>query len=238
MTVKAVNERSRVAAEERLPLLLQQLFDRLLEQYGPRGWWPAETPFEVCVGAILTQNTSWSNVEKAIVRLKAAGCLSISGIGSLTATELADLIRPAGYFRVKADRLQSFTCFVQQQYQGSLELLFAEPLPRCRERLLAVRGIGPETADSMVLYAGGKPSFVVDAYTRRIFSRLGLIQPDIGYEQLRHLFMDALPSDAALFNEYHALIVELGKQVCRTAPRCSSCCLADHCMRHLTDHGR
>lgn len=212
---------------DRAELLL--LFDRLLGRYGHRSWWPAETPFEVCVGAILTQNTNWGNVEKAIKRLKDADCLSLAAINRLAPLALAELIRPAGYFRVKADRLQCFTRYVLQQYQGSLDLLFAEPLLRCRDQLLGVRGIGPETADSILLYAGGKPSFVVDAYTRRIFSRIGLVPQTIGYEPLRQLFMEALPADVNLFNEYHALIVELGKQLCRTIPRCSSCCLADRC---------
>ena len=208
---------------------LQELFDTLLAQYGPRHWWPGETPFEVCVGAILTQNTNWGNVEKAIANLKAADRLSITGIATLLPDELAALIRPAGYFNVKAARLQAFTAFVRQGYHGSLDQLFAGSWQVTRQELLAVKGIGPETADSILLYAGQKPSFVVDAYTRRIFSRLGLVDEQISYDRLRDYFMDRLPQDTARFNEYHALIVELGKQSCRPKPQCSACCLAANC---------
>lgn len=213
---------------------LDRIFTALLEQYGPRHWWPGETPFEVCVGAILTQNTNWGNVEKAIANLKAADRLSVTGIADLLPDALAALIRPAGYFNVKAVRLQAFTAFLQQQYQGSLDRLFAAPWQQTRTELLAVKGIGPETADSILLYAGHKPSFVVDAYTRRIFSRLGLVDEQISYDVLRRHFMDSLASDTALFNEYHALIVELGKQVCRPRPQCCSCCLAAQCSYNAT----
>ncbi|WP_277057508.1 endonuclease III domain-containing protein [Trichlorobacter lovleyi] len=213
---------------------LDRIFTTLLERYGPRHWWPGETPFEVCVGAILTQNTNWGNVEKAIANLKAADRLSVTGIADLLPAALAALIRPAGYFNVKAVRLQAFTTFLQQQYQGSLDRLFAAPWQQTRTELLAVKGIGPETADSMLLYAGHKPSFVVDAYTRRIFSRLGLVDERISYDGLRRHFMDRLTLDTALFNEYHALLVELGKQACRPRPQCSSCCLAAQCSYNAT----
>ncbi len=209
--------------------LLLQLFATLLDCYGNRHWWPGETPFEVCVGAILTQNTNWGNVEKAIANLKAADCLSITGIAACPPHELAALIRPAGYFNIKADRLQSFVRFLNVSHQGSLEQLFEIPWQKARYELLAVRGIGPETADSILLYAGGKPSFVVDAYTRRIFSRLGLVPEQISYDGLQQLFMQHLPLDVDLFNEYHALLVELGKQVCRPHPRCPACCLQKQC---------
>lgn len=213
---------------------LQKVFSTLLTTYGPRHWWPGETPFEVCVGAILTQNTNWGNVEKAITNLKAAGRLSITGIASLVPDELAALIRPAGYFNVKAARLQAFTGFVQQNYHGSLDQLFAGPWQTTRHELLAVKGIGPETADSILLYAGQKPSFVVDAYTRRIFSRLGFVDEQISYDQLRNYFMDRLTIDTTLFNEYHALIVELGKQACRPKPQCRSCCLSARCQYYAS----
>ncbi len=213
------------------PALLQ-IFETLLTRYGPQDWWPGETPFEVCVGAILTQNTNWGNVEKAISNLKRAACLSITSIGALDTSELAALIRPAGYFNLKADRLQTFARYVQQDYAGSLEQLFGIPWQQARTGLLSVRGIGPETADSILLYAGEKPSFVVDSYTRRIFSRLGLVSEQICYNELRAFFMERLPLDAALFNEYHALIVELGKNICRPTPRCSDCCL-----RMCCEHG-
>ncbi len=185
------------------------------------------------MGAILTQNTNWGNVEKAISRLKEADRLTAAGIAALAPEELAELIRPAGYFNVKARRLQAFVTFLHRRAAGNLERLFAGDWPQLRQELLAVQGIGPETADSMLLYAGNRPSFVVDAYTRRIFSRLGLVAADIGYEPLRAFCMARLPADAALFNEYHALLVEHGKQVCRTRPRCDECCLAAHCARRL-----
>lgn len=208
----------------------QAIFTVLLDRYGPRHWWPAESPFEVCVGAILTQNTNWGNVEKAIANLRRAGCLSLAGIIDLNADVLADLIRPAGYYNVKALRLLEFADFVQRR--GGLEALFAADTAELRRDLLAVRGVGPETADSMLLYAGNHASFVVDTYTRRIFSRLGLVSEGIAYEELRRFFMERLPLDLALYNEYHALLVEHAKQHCRTRPLCSGCCLARIC-RHV-----
>jgi endonuclease III related protein len=216
---------------------LQKVFDALLAQYAPRHWWPGETPFEVCIGAILTQNTNWGNVEKAITNLKAADRLSITGIATLMPDELAALIRPAGYFNVKSARLQAFTAFVLQRYHGSLDQLFAGPWQATRHELLMVKGIGPETADSILLYAGQKPSFVVDTYTRRIFSRLGLVDDQISYDRLRDYFMDRLPLDTALFNEYHALIVELGKQACRPKPQCAACCLSTNCQHYAHSAG-
>ena len=216
---------------------LQKVFNTLLTTYGPRHWWPGETPFEVCVGAILTQNTNWGNVEKAIANLKTADRLSMVGIATLAPDALAALIRPAGYFNVKAARLQAFTGFVQQNYHGSLDQLFAGPWEKIRYELLMVKGIGPETADSILLYAGQKPSFVVDTYTRRIFSRLGFVDEQISYDELRNYFMDRLSMDTALFNEYHALIVELGKQACRPKPQCSACCLATNCQHGVRNSG-
>lgn len=214
---------------------LQNIFSTLLTTYGPCHWWPGETPFEVCVGAILTQNTNWGNVEKAIANLKAADRLSITGISTLLPDQLAALIRPAGYFNVKAARLQAFTAFLLQEYGGSLDQLFAGPWQTTRHKLLAVKGIGPETADSILLYAGQKPSFVVDAYTRRIFSRLGLVDEQISYDRLRDYCMERLTLDTALFNEYHALIVELGKQACRPRPRCNVCCLSASCQHYASN---
>ncbi len=209
------------------PLL--EIFNTLLSHYGPRHWWPGETRFEVCVGAILTQNTNWGNVEKAIASLKAADRLSVEGIAGLEQDQLAVLIRPAGYFNVKACRLHAFVRFLQEQHQSSLGQLFSSPWQDTRNRLLSVKGIGPETADSILLYAGNKPSFVVDTYTRRIFSRLKLIDEACRYDDLRQFFMGGLPHETSLFNEYHALIVELGKNVCRPKPRCHGCCLAGLC---------
>lgn len=208
---------------------LMEIFERLLLHYGQLKWWPAETPFEVCVGAILTQNTAWSNVEKAIVALKAAAILTPEGLRDVAADRLAALIRPAGYFNVKSRRLKDFIEWLYRRHDGCLERMFAGDWHLLREELLAVRGIGPETCDSILLYAGQKPTFVVDAYTRRLFHRLGLIPEHAGYEAIRAMFMENLPPEVVLFNEYHALIVEQCKQFCRTRPRCEGCPLAGRC---------
>ena len=204
---------------------LLEIYHQLLARYGHRHWWPAETPFEVCVGAILTQNTNWGNVEKAIHNLKRAGLLTPDGILRTPRGELADLIRPAGFFNVKSERLQGFVAWLSERAGGSLDRLFETDWCELREELLAVRGIGRETADSILLYAGQQPTFVVDAYTKRLFSRLGLVRETIDYEELRSLFMAHLPADVALFNEYHALIVEHCKEHCRKRHRCEGCVL-------------
>lgn len=205
------------------------IFESLFSAYGPRKWWPGETPFEVCAGAILTQNTNWGNVEKAILNIKSKGALNHEAIYAMPEEELALLIKPAGYFNVKARRLKEFSRYLEEQCCGSLELLFTGQLDAVRERLLEIKGIGPETADSMLLYAGNQPSFVVDAYTRRIFSRLGLVDDDIPYAPLRAFFMDKLPADIRMFNEYHALIVEHAKRFCRARPECSGCPVVELC---------
>lgn len=202
---------------------IRRIFDLLLAHYGPLHWWPAETPFEVCVGAILTQNTSWGNVEKAIANLKREGLLSPGALRDLPVERLAEVIRPAGFFNVKSDRLKEFVGWLFRRHGGSLERMFSGDWRELREELLTVRGIGRETCDSMLLYAGHKPSFVVDAYTKRLFATLGLIPEKAGYEEVRALFMMNLPADAALFNEYHALIVQHGKEHCRRKPRCAGC---------------
>jgi endonuclease-3 related protein len=216
------------------PLRLQEIFNRLLETHGPLDWWPAETPFEVCVGAILTQNTAWTNVEKAICALKQAGIMSAGAMQESDPEQLSRLIRPAGYFNVKSRRLKDFTAWLFLNHHGSLERMFAGCWHELRTELLRVRGIGPETADSILLYAGNKPSFVVDAYTRRLFLRLGLLPEAAGYDHTRRLFMDNLPEDVALFNEYHAQIVQQCKRFCRTRPLCSGCPLSDGCPFSLT----
>jgi len=208
---------------------LLEIFDTLLDAYGPRFWWPAETPFEVCVGAILTQNTNWGNVEKAIANLKRAGLLSPEGLREVPVERLAGLIRPAGYFNVKSARLKDFIGWLYREHAGSLGDMFDTDWHRLRKELLGVRGIGPETCDSILLYAGHKPSFVVDAYTMRLFSRLGLIPERAGYEGVRTLFMDNLPPDTGLYNEYHALIVEHCKTLCRKKPLCPDCPLLADC---------
>ncbi len=203
--------------------LLMEIYERLYHAFGPRHWWPGETPFEVMVGAILTQNTSWTNVEKAIRRLKKEGRLTPAGIHQLKKPELASLIRSSGTYRIKADRLKVFTKFFLESYEGRLSRMKKEPLQALRGRLLEVKGIGPETADSILLYALGKPVFVVDAYTRRILSRHGIALEKASYGEVQRLFMDHLPADERLFNEYHALLVYLGKRVCQKAPKCDIC---------------
>jgi endonuclease III related protein len=192
---------------------------------GPMHWWPAKTPFEVIVGAILTQSTSWGNVERAIDNLRAARILTPRAILKARAERLAALVRPSGYFRQKAKKLKAFARFLQNEYHGSLKRMFQSPTAELREKLLSVHGIGPETADSILLYAGNHPVFVVDAYTHRIFGRHGIImggKPD--YEAVRALFETALPRHPQLWNEFHALIVNTGKNWCRkSVPRCQEC---------------
>ena len=208
-------------------LSLQDVYERLLAAHGPRDWWPGDTPFEIMVGAILTQNTAWTNVEKAITALKARARLSPEAILAARRDHLARWIRPSGYFNLKAERLRQFCRWYLDQ--GGWEGLRTRDTARLRQELLAVKGIGPETADDMLLYAFERPVFVIDAYTRRIFSRLGLLEDGMGYEELRARFEQELGPDVALFNEYHALIVQHGKDVCRTRPRCGECVLAPDC---------
>lgn len=211
---------------------LMAVYDHLYDTYGPRYWWPGETPFEIAVGAILTQSVSWSNVEKAIGALKAAGALSPEAIASMDSSALASHIRPTLYFNMKAKKLKAFCRHLLDRYDGDIKALRDRPMEALREELLSLYGIGPETADSILLYAVEKPSFVVDAYTRRIFSRMGLVPPDIGYDELRAVFMDRLPEDRSLYNEYHALIVTLGKECCTArSPRCDDCPLGRDCRK-------
>lgn len=205
---------------------VQELYQLLWQRFGPQGWWPGETPLEVAVGAILTQNTNWQNVALAIDRLKAAGVLSATALFELPVTDLAVLIRPAGYYNIKAKRLKNFIAYLMAGYQGSMRRLAAAPLVHLRPELLAVNGIGPETADSILLYALDKPIFVVDAYTYRIFSRHGLTAGPYSYEGLQALCQAALPADQGLFQEFHALLVRTGKEFCRPRPRCQACPVA------------
>jgi endonuclease III related protein len=207
--------------------LLMNIYRTLYRAYGPRHWWPGETSFEVMVGAILTQNTSWRNVEKAIQKLKRKRVLNPGGIHRLKKSQLAPLIKSSGYFRVKTDRLKSFINFLFEEFDGNLKRMGREKLGELREKLLAVKGIGPETADSILLYGLKKPIFVVDAYTKRILCRHGMISEKASYEEVQKLFMDDLPLDEKLFNEYHALFVHLGKTVCKKIPRCDICPLRD-----------
>jgi len=191
---------------------------------GPQGWWPADTPFEVAVGAILTQNTNWKNVERAIENLKREGLLSPAALAAVSDERLAEVIRPAGYFRIKAKRLRNFIRLLTEDFGGSLDALFALSTPSLRETVLGVSGIGPETADSIVLYAAGRPVFVIDAYTARILYRHGLIDADAGYEDLQLLMQENLAEDVQVYKEYHALLVAVGKRHCKkAAPECQGC---------------
>jgi len=192
-------------------------------RFGPQHWWPARTRFEVVVGAILTQNTAWSNVERALAALRGRRLLTAARLSELPPGRLAGLIRSSGTFRVKARRLRAFLAYLNGRYQGSLDRMSRAPLEALRRELLAVPGIGPETADSILLYALGRPAFVVDAYTRRVLSRHRLLPHDAGYQEVRAFFERHLPSDPRLFNEYHALLVAIGKQYCRSRPHCAEC---------------
>jgi endonuclease III related protein len=204
--------------------ILQEYFNVLLRSSGPQDWWPGRTRFEIIVGAILTQNTSWTNVERAIQSLRRERLLTPTAMLSTSTNRLASLIRSSGYFRQKARKLKEFVAFLQTQYGGSLSKLFRTPTTVLREQLLGVHGIGPETADSILLYAGNHPVFVVDAYTRRVMERHGLVQEKNTYEGIRGLFERSLPVDVKLFNEFHALIVHVGKNFCRPkSPVCSAC---------------
>lgn len=202
---------------------LESMYAALEAHFGFTGWWPADSPFEVAVGAILTQNTAWRNVERAIENLKRARLLAPSAILNCENGNLEEALRPSGYFRVKARRLRSFCVFLIDSFDGDPCAMARLPLAELRPRLLDVNGIGPETADDILLYACEKPVFVVDAYTRRIFSRHGLCPPDAQYEPLRALFERHLAADPGLFKEYHALIVYTGKEFCRRVPRCETC---------------
>ena len=208
---------------------LLEIYERLLAAFGPQGWWPAEDDFEMVVGAILTQSTSWVNVEKAIDNLKAAGMLDPITLVSVDERVLAERIRPSGYFNAKARKLKAFCNHLQMRYGGDLSRMFHVKPSDLRAELLSIWGIGPETADSIVLYGARQPVFVIDAYTRRIFARLGIASPDVDYHGLQRLFMESLPASVPLFQEYHALVVALGKEVCRPTPACPRCPLCDLC---------
>ncbi len=204
--------------------LFLRVYDRLLAHYGPQEWWPGETDFEVMVGAVLTQNTNWINVEKAIANLKNGGQLSFSSLHRMDTDVLAEYIRPAGYYNIKARRLKNLLQMVVDEYEGELAFLFADSLDDSRKNLLQVKGVGPETADAILLYAARKPIFVVDTYTHRVFSRHGLVEEDTDYYSLQQEFLDSLPEEVSLFNEYHALIVAVAKEFCKKKkPRCNNC---------------
>lgn len=209
-----------MSRSERIRKFYLDLFDR----YGPQGWWPGESGIECILGAILTQNTSWKNVEKAIDNLRRDNLISIERLNLITTDELARLIKSSGYYNQKAVKIKTFIHFVIQEYSGSLEKMFAEESSELRKKLLGIKGIGPETADSIMLYAGGIPVFVVDTYTYRILSRHGLVPENTTYKEIQELFMDSLENDSKTFNEYHALLVKLGKEHCKKgSPVCKGC---------------
>jgi len=216
---------------------LLNIYHQLMARYGRQYWWPAQEPFEIIVGAILTQSAAWGNVEKAIANLKSAKVLSPEALCRLTLSEVAGLIRPCGYYNAKALKLKSFAHWLGEYYDDDLSKLFANNIDHLRQQLLSVHGIGQETADSIILYADNKPIFVIDAYTRRIINRIGLAPDSNSYTAYQNLFMHNLPADAQLFNEYHALLVCLGKSVCRNHPLCHQCCLNNICHFHISRLG-
>ncbi|MFC1867157.1 endonuclease III domain-containing protein [Thermodesulfobacteriota bacterium] len=202
---------------------LMEMFDLMLNRFGPQNWWPGETALEIMVGAILTQNTNWKNVEKAIENLKKTKLLSMEALHAVSMSDLAEMIRPAGYFNIKAGRLKNLINFVYESYEGDIAKLINEETGALREGLLSVKGVGPETADSIVLYAAERPVFVIDTYTHRVLNRHGLVDDQSTYHDLQEFFMDNLPDDPRLFNEFHALIVNIGKEYCRRKPLCDIC---------------
>lgn len=212
---------------------LIEIYQLLFDHFGPQHWWPGETPFEIITGAILTQNTNWANVEKAIINLKSAGYLSPEKLYRLDLSHLAELIRPAGYYNIKAKRLKNLINWLFENHDGELKSLNCIDTDQLRSELLTVKGVGRETADSILLYAFERPIFVVDAYTARIALRHGLIEPGADYEQLRELFESNLSQDARLFNEYHALLVRLGKEFCKPKAKCGGCPLEN--LTHTLD---
>jgi endonuclease-3 related protein len=218
-------------------VLLMGIFRRMLVAYGPQHWWPADGPFEVMVGAVLTQATAWANVAKAISNLKAANALSAAALRRLSEDDLAALIRPSGYYRGKTRKIKALVAWLDK-YGDNLPRAFSMGAAELRGELLAVYGIGEETADSILLYAAGKPAFVIDAYTRRVVNRVGIPIPGRTYKDYQGLFVDNLPGEAALFNEYHALLVQHGKRTCRLTPSCPVCCLRDICRRGLAPANR
>lgn len=209
--------------------LLERIYHLLLARFGPQGWWPADGDFEMAVGAILTQSTAWVNVERAIANLKENGLLDAAALMRIPESRLAELVKPSGYFNQKARKVKAFVRDLEARHRGDLGALFHVKLPELRMELLSIWGIGPETADSIILYGARRPIFVIDAYTRRILGRLGLSAPDATYDELQRLFMDHLPPSVPLYQEYHALLVALGKEVCRPTPLCPRCPLRETC---------
>lgn len=209
---------------------LRAIYDRLFSRYGRQHWWPGDSAFEIITGAILTQQTTWVNAHRAINRLKEAGALSAAALRRFSLDALAELIYSSGYHHAKAAKLKAMACFLAEACGDDLSRLFNTELPRLRTQFLAVHGIGEETADSILLYAAFQPVFVIDAYTRRIVDRLGFKPERNSYAAYQSFFMDSLKADVKIFNEYHALLVRLGKEVCRPRPLCEKCCLSDLCV--------
>lgn len=211
--------------------ILLQIYHRLHQEYGPQGWWPGDGPLDVVIGAILTQSAAWTNVEMALRNLREADCWSLEAIHACPEAELGAIIRPCGYFNSKARKLKAFADHVFRHYQGDLSRMLAQDVRPLREELLSLHGIGPETADDILVYAAGKTSFVIDVYTRRILQRMGLAPgiKDGDYHAFQALFHATLPQDVGLFNEYHALLDEHVKRACTKVPRCSGCCLRNIC---------
>jgi endonuclease-3 related protein len=202
---------------------IRQAYDQLLARFGEQHWWPAKTRFEMMLGAILTQNTAWTNVEKAMANLRRNKALQFVALENADREQVAEWIRPAGYFNQKSAYIKSMVETIRDRFDGSLNSLFALDTPALRKELLAWKGVGPETADSILLYAACRPAFVVDAYTRRVGSRHGWIGENATYDEVAKRFSDHLPEDVQLFNEYHALIVRLCKEHCNTQPKCQGC---------------
>jgi len=213
--------------------ILINMYYHLMARYGRQYWWPAQEPFEIIVGAILTQSAAWRNVEKAIANLKSAQALSPEALRRLNLSEVAGLIYPCGYYNAKTLKLKSLAHWLGEYYNDDLSKLFINNAEHIRQQLLSVYGIGQETAASIILYAANKPIFVIDAYTRRIINRIGLAPDSNSYAAYQNLFMHNLPADTQLFNEYHALLVCLGKSVCRTNPFCHQCCLNNICQYNI-----
>jgi endonuclease-3 related protein len=205
------------------------IYDKLLKYFGPRHWWPAETPYEVMVGAVLTQAVAWRNVEKAITNLKNRGLLNPYQLYRADTETLEELLKPTRYYKMKTKKLQALNRFLVEYYQGIPELMFNEELLQLRAKLLKIYGMGPETVDAILLYAGNLPIFVIDAYTKRIFNRLGMVAEKINYSELQAFFMNNLPCNSALYNEYHAQIDALGNRICHNVPKCGQCPLVAEC---------